>query len=155
MNLYKFFTDLQHATSQLDKKLKELLDANPMYPRKTWSERMEYEEENWKDMRKKILVAMLRSSDVSGNSLCMDCQDSTATLRCIDCGPGPLFRLCYDCDVSRHLDRPFHRREMWINGFYQAVPTGRSVDLDEEGGHNLVSFGKCIKNHLRCQKGLA
>ena len=118
--------------------LKELKSKSNTALKKTWTQRMEDQEENWQEMRGVILDALIASNAIPDSATCMEC-NNPATIRCKDCALHGYF-LCHECDMKTHIRELFHRREMWMNGYFEPVPSGSSVKIHKQS-HTLIGYG--------------
>ncbi|XP_072022311.1 uncharacterized protein [Amphiura filiformis] len=120
-------------TSLLEQKLQKYQAAAK--PMKTWADRMNYEEENWESLRPQILSTLIGQQTPLQEQRCYEC-GSEASVRCQEC---PIEFLCHTCDINKHHTQRFHKREMWIGGFYQPIPNGKTVAI-EDGEFILIQF---------------
>ncbi len=106
------------ALMQLKRKLEEL-EGSIRPSKKSWAERMEYQEENWQEHHAEILSAMITQASPPEGGRCFVCGEF-ATIHCIDCDLLSNI-VCSQCDADAHSHTPFHRRSHWINGFYETA----------------------------------
>ena len=95
------------AMIKLKEKLMEL-NKEGRKSKKSWSERMVYQEENWRDHYPQIQSAMIAKGTPPDEGHCLQCGEM-ATVHCSDCDHYHKY-LCGDCDIKTHQHNPFHRR---------------------------------------------
>jgi hypothetical protein len=99
-----------------------------------WQIQNENLHNQWLGLRPTISAASIRVQAVPAEgSLCSCCGRQTAILRCMDCTfsfgvrkGNPL--LCARCDNNHHPWVHFHRRQVWLNGFWEPIPSERAFD---------------------------
>ena len=126
-----YFPDIASVIEDCQSVVEEL-DPGPT----EWQKRVEHLEENWETIRETIFTSALSSlTPPSSPVLCCRCAVNEAVLRCRQCGV--LQYLCAQCDDETHCSQPLHDREMWLDGYFQAISPTQSVSCN-----HLVSIGK-------------
>lgn len=88
---------------------------------------------NWDNIRKLLLEAVLSCEGLPSPNHCHMCLEGKVRIRCHDC-PKKFF--CPSCDQDVHSLLPFHDRDGYVNGFFQAIPP--TVTIDESGIERIV-----------------
>ena len=99
----------------------------------SWETRMVNLSTNWDNIRKLLLEAVLSCEGLPSPNRCHMCLEGKACIRCHDC-PKKFF--CPSCDQDVHSLLPFHDRDGYVNGFFQAIPP--TVTIDESGIKRIV-----------------
>lgn len=107
-------------------KCKDLLSTFPTET-KQWDKRMSSLNDNWESCRSEIFQALVSEEASMENELCCLCLKNDCRIRCYSCF-GKKF--CGACDLIAHEHNPFHDRDVFVSGFYQAVPPTTSVNGD-------------------------
>lgn len=89
----------------------------------SWECRMAALNENWDNCRSELFKAVI-SEEGLHNQVCHVCKTNIITIRCYSCHGK---RFCTSCDLIIHEDHPFHDRDAFMNGFFQAVPPTHTV----------------------------
>ena len=97
-------------------------------PSKNWETRMVNLSSSWDNNRKLLLEALLHRESLPSPDHCQICLEEKTLIRCHDC-PKKFF--CSSCDVNVHSLLPFHNRDRFVDGFFQAIPP--TVIIDENG----------------------
>ena len=95
---------------------------------KTWETRMSHLSSNWDSTRKLLLEAVLSCESLPFPEQCQACFSGKVSIRCHDC-PKKFF--CPSCDNNIHSSLPFHNRDGYVDGFFEAIPP--TVSVDENG----------------------
>lgn len=120
--------NLDAALARCDKLLSSF-DASSQ----SWEIRMVNLSTNWDNIRKLLLEAVLSCEGLPLPNRCHMCLEGKVCIRCHDC-PKKFF--CPSCDQDVHSLLPFHDRDGYVNGFFQAIlPT---VTIDESGIKRIV-----------------
>ncbi|XP_028415546.1 uncharacterized protein LOC114538616 isoform X3 [Dendronephthya gigantea] len=100
-----------------------------------WTRRMQSVDAAWENSRSAIFAAVLKSQAIpKTGAVCFLCGEDRAVVRCRHCGPDAL--LCNNCDETAYEKKPLHDRDIWINGFYQAIPPTETVLPDGSPSFN-------------------
>ena len=83
---------------------------------------------NWDSARKLLMEAVLSCESLPSPEQCQACLSGNVLIRCHDC-PKKFF--CPSCDNKIHALLPFHNRDGYVNGFFEAIPP--TVTVDENG----------------------
>lgn len=83
---------------------------------------------NWDSSRKLLLEAMLAGECLPSPDNCAGCLGRTVRIRCHDC---PKRFFCPSCDDEIHSSLPYHSRDGYVNGYFEAIPP--TVTVDENG----------------------
>ena len=78
--------------------------------------------------RKLLLEALLNRESFPSPDHCQIYLEEKTLIRCHD---GPKKFCCSSCDVNVHSLSPFHYRDGFVDGFFQAFPP--TVIIDENG----------------------
>ena len=97
-------------------------------PSKNWETRMVDFSSSWDNNRKLLLEALLNLESLPSPDHCQICLKEKTLIRCHDC-PKQFF--CSSCDVNVYSLLPFHNRDGFADGFFQAIPP--TVIIDENG----------------------
>ena len=97
-------------------------------PSKNWETRMVNLSSSWDNNRKLLLEALLNCESLPSPDHCGICLEGKTLIRCHDC-PKKFF--CSLCDGNVHSLLPFHNRDGFVGGFFQAIPP--TVTIDENG----------------------
>ena len=104
--------------------------------RQTHAERMENRERNFEDVAPNLRASALRAQAPPVDPTCVAC-GTPACVRCRHCvglGGRPLATWFFGgCDAEQHTLAHFHRREVWIKGYFQPVPMHMDVQQDSPG----------------------
>lgn len=116
-----------------------------------WSKRQERKEGALIGMRPHLARALLRKAAVPevGTQCFRSACSNLAAILCETCGFG--FPMCAECDEDQHTMAHYHSRKMWLNGFYEPLPSsltvvdGKSVDGNLKAFllHGPSSYQKC------------
>ena len=96
------------------------------YKRKTWFQRMESSQIQWRKARAGIANVMFSKQYL--DVICINCKERDATIKCTGCYDG---RLCFVCDEIIHNIYPLHDRKAFIDGYLQ--PLSPLETLNEMG----------------------
>ena len=83
---------------------------------------------SWDNNRNLLLEALLNLESLPSPDHCPICLEEKTLMRCHDC-PKKFF--CSSCDVNVHSLLPFHNRDGFVDGFFQAIPP--MVIIDKNG----------------------
>lgn len=89
---------------------------------------------NWDNIRKLLLEAVLSCEGLPSPNRCHMCLEGKVRIRCHDCSKK---FFCPSCDQDVHSLLPFHDRDGYVNGFFQAIPP--TVTIDESGIKRIVA----------------
>ena len=87
---------------------------------KTWETRMSHLSSNWDSTRKLLLLEAVLS-----------CESLPFPEQCQACFSGKVSIRCHDCHKNIHSSLPFHNRDGYVDGFFEAIPP--TVSVDENG----------------------
>lgn len=108
-------------------KCKLLLSTFPK-DTKQWDKRMSALNENWDSCRSDIFEVLVSEEATFENELCCLCfKKQNCKIRCYSCSGK---RFCGACDLIVHEHNPFHDRDVFVNGFFKAVPPTTTVNND-------------------------
>ena len=79
--------------------------------------------ENWSSCREELFEAMVIREGIL-DATCQLCQRGSCVIRCTECHA----TMCGPCDEVHHKDLPFHDRDAFVNGYFQAIPPTSAVD---------------------------
>lgn len=105
---------------------------------KKWDTRMSNLTMKWDSSRKCLLEAVLSCEGLPSPNICPHCCKGKVLIRCSDC---PKRFYCPSCDRKVHSSLPFHGREGFVNGFFEAIPP--TITIGENGLKKDV--GKLLK----------
>ena len=105
---------------------------------KKWDTRMSNLTMKWDSSRKCLLEAVLSCEGLPSPNICPHCCEGKVLIRCSDC---PKRFYCPSCDRKVHSSLPFHGREGFVNGFFEAIPP--TITIGENGLKKDV--GKLLK----------
>ena len=114
--------DLQYETYQM----------HVRKPPSAWTRRGVAEQENWSNVRPRLAASMVAAeAPPEPNTLCTRCENA-CIIRCKTCvsrseGTGHTL-LCHDCDKALHQTAHFHQREVWVGGYFEAIPAQQEYD---------------------------
>ena len=83
---------------------------------------------SWDNSRKLLFEAALSCEALPSPDCCRMCLKGTVRVRCMDCAVG---FMCPSCDEKVHQFLPFHNRDGYLNGYFQAIPP--TITLDDNG----------------------
>lgn len=83
--------------------------------KKTWSQRMEIEDQKWSEKRTDILDCL--KSTYSLSHICQICREEQSILKCTEC----LKDICSACDLIVHENYPFHNRSSFESGHLEPI----------------------------------
>ena len=75
--------------------------------------------------RKLLLEALLNRESFPSPDHCQICLEEKTLIRYHDC---PKQFCCSSCDVNEHSLLPFHNRDGFVDGFFQAIPPTEIID---------------------------
>jgi hypothetical protein len=129
----KYFSESLSDCIEACNQMTEEMESNSL---SAWTKRMMSVDASWESSRSSIFDALLRSHAVpSPDATCFSCHEGHAVIRCHQCGPRVL--LCSACDEKIHETNTLHDRDVWMNGFFQAVPP--TTIVLEDGSLGFVS----------------
>lgn len=99
------------------------------FPKETkqWDKRMFALNENWDSCRSEIFEVLVSEEASLGNEFCCLCLKQDCKIRCYSCFGK---RFCGACDLIAHEHNQFHDRDVFVSGFFQAVPPTTSINDD-------------------------
>lgn len=83
---------------------------------------------SWDNNRNLLLEALLNLESLPSPDHCQICLEEKTLIRCHDC---PKTFSCPSCDENVHSFLPFHNRDGFVDGFFQAIPP--MVIIDKNG----------------------
>ena len=98
---------------------------------------------SWDNNRNLLLEALLNLESLPSPDHCQICLEEKTLIRCHDY-PNKFF--CSSCDVNVHSLLPFHNRDGFVDGFFQAIlPT---VIIDENGVKQNIGKQICKRKNI-------
>lgn len=99
---------------------------------KSWLERVQVREENWRRSRSQIWDALYANIVVKG--FCDVCNEREVVIKCNDCFDGSF---CYLCDDITHTSYPLHDRHSFIGGYPEVLTPletiNQSLEIEPSG----------------------
>ena len=133
-NAYFSTDDLEAALMRCNNVLTTYTDPAT----KKWDTRMSNLTMKWDSSRKRLLEAVLSCEGLPSPNICPHCCEGKVLIRCSDC---PTRFYCPSCDRKVHSSLPFHGREGFVNGLFEAIPP--AITIGENGLKKDV--GKLLK----------
>lgn len=126
--IISFFCFIENDIEAALAKCEEVLSTFQISSSKNWETRMFNLTSSWDNVRKQLIEAVLSCEGLPSPDVCSICLEGKVCIRCIEC---PKQFMCQSCDEMVHESLPFHDRDAYVNGYFQAIPP--TVGVDEKG----------------------
>ena len=95
-----------------------------------WQRHLRTQQKQWSQHRPMLLAEALRAEAIPPVETLCACGKAHALIKCLDCCVGGVL-LCSECDQRLHPDAHFHRRQVWDNSFFSAIPSHSCFPLPD------------------------